>query len=780
MIFFSSSAKKKIGCVFATLFLMLSIGACAMPVLAAEATTPQTPAAPKTDGATDAKGGGVSTTKAPQTPGLSAADAQTIAERLSCSFWNIPCLFANLMYQIMTLFAWLLGAIALLFSATVYYTVVHLGALVSGLTSITTAWGILRSMANIALLFTFILIGVATVLDVEQYGVKKLLPRLLIAALLLNFSLFITKGIIDIGDTFAVQFYKEINGGNPGAPTFSIQNEPISEAFMDATNLRSVYSGVLTPGGLQVAKTIDYSTIVLISFLGIILFSIAAFVFLSLSVMFVARVVTLIFLMIVSPVGFIASAIPGLGSQGDKWWKMLMNNVLFAPLVMLCILISISMLQHGLGTALGVASGAAAGGAQVGGAGFTGVVKPTIGDLTNWSDLLLVFAIAAGFMMASLVIARQLSVMGANFAMNASRKIVTYPFAFAARNTVGRGAASLGKWYSANIGKLNEGKGKTAKTASWLLRNTGIDEGIAGALKATAGAKVGGFSSYTDRQKEMAERKKEVGHAAEAAKLKDALAGNNKDLAEELANKMNLHGIETEIGSMGEKQLAMLAQVLSPEKFSKLMDSKEVSEDVKETMRHNRFDDVVNGRKDAKDLGTEDLVQLSKFNRAFFTDLITGDDGKGKSLLKEDQLDAIGKNKDVSDELRKSARDNMAARRADIHIESGRMKEAEDLLDNMTGKQKAAMKQDSFIDASGNVRKNIVNKLTLNDFSTLMQEGKLTSKGWEAVAAEGVSTHRSDPAWASGFEKNQLLAQQMGWTKSSRQIELLEQIVAKL
>jgi hypothetical protein len=155
--------------------------------------------------------------------------------------------FAWLMYEIMTMFAWLLGAIGLLFESTIYYTVLRLGTLINGdgsgngLTAIGTAWGILRSLANIALLFTFVLIGIATILDIEEYGVKRLLPKLLIAAILLNFSLFVTKALIDVGDTFAVQIYKEISGGQV-PDSFKIENEPISSALMDAIGIQKFYT----------------------------------------------------------------------------------------------------------------------------------------------------------------------------------------------------------------------------------------------------------------------------------------------------------------------------------------------------------------------------------------------------------------------------------------------------------------------------------------------------------------------------------------------------------
>ena len=90
----------------------------------------------------------------------------------------------------------------------------HNGDYVNNLSAVGVTWRILRDLGNIIIIFGFLAIGITTILNVNWYGGKmKMLPMLLVSAVFLNFSLFITEAVIDTGNLFATQFYTQINGG---------------------------------------------------------------------------------------------------------------------------------------------------------------------------------------------------------------------------------------------------------------------------------------------------------------------------------------------------------------------------------------------------------------------------------------------------------------------------------------------------------------------------------------------------------------------------------------
>ena len=71
-------------------------------------------------------------------------------------------------------------------------------------------WKSTRDLANMFFIFILLFIAIATILQLSSYGAKALLAKLIIFALLINFSLFITRVIIDSGNITAMFFYDAI------------------------------------------------------------------------------------------------------------------------------------------------------------------------------------------------------------------------------------------------------------------------------------------------------------------------------------------------------------------------------------------------------------------------------------------------------------------------------------------------------------------------------------------------------------------------------------------
>lgn len=75
----------------------------------------------------------------------------------------------------------------------------------------------------------------------------------------------------------------------------------------------------------------------IVAIIFIFMFSVALCIF---AVLFVIRVVSLVVLVIFSPVGFM-KFVPGISGYADEWWKKLVGNLVFAPAAMLMLLVSI-------------------------------------------------------------------------------------------------------------------------------------------------------------------------------------------------------------------------------------------------------------------------------------------------------------------------------------------------------------------------------------------------------------------------------------------------------
>ncbi len=67
-------------------------------------------------------------------------------------------------------------------------------------------WTIIRDIANLFFIFILLWIALSTIFDIDKYSIKNLLPRLIIAALLINFSLVFGMFVIRVANNVAGVF----------------------------------------------------------------------------------------------------------------------------------------------------------------------------------------------------------------------------------------------------------------------------------------------------------------------------------------------------------------------------------------------------------------------------------------------------------------------------------------------------------------------------------------------------------------------------------------------
>jgi hypothetical protein len=686
-----------------------------------------------------------------------------------CAGDPIQCALSAAGYAIFEFVGVFLGVVAWLFNYVIVKTVFGFGTLFGNSAGVLAGWGVLRDVSNIALLFGFVFMGIATILDIHGYEMKKTLPRLIIFAVLLNFSLLASEAIIDTSNLFSSVLYSQSaanqnrlcnqgniignNGGGGAGISDCGTNIGIAGMIMGDSRANTVLSpGFNTEFGLTL-------------YLGLtIVETVLMVVLLAGAIMLIVRAVVLVFLMVLSPIGFAGLAVPFLEPYAKLWWNKLLSQSFFAPVFLLLIFIGLK-----IGESLP---------AQLNAPGdLAALFKPFDQSSPPTLDVLLIYVLVVGFLIAALMAAKQMGAYGANFATSFATKVVSAPFAWAGRNTVGLGAHYGAKGWNRVAGGVAKRYGTLAPTSlpgrvgKWVGGRAGetVDLAVHGTLAKVAGAKIGGVS-YDERRKEVLGRAKETGLAAETASLKKAIAENRLGDAEGIAQKMNLSALEESAKTMNEEQIMGLAKILTPEKFEKLMDSKDMPEGTQHIMLDARFSDVLSGATDVKNLAAKDLEQLAKANAAAFEAFITDEDPTtGKSALKEEQLDALGKSDRLSDVLRKLARDNTAVGRVDVQITQATQGQAANLnlvnklLDNMSNKQKATLKSETLINP------NVVAKIDQNDLEALMAERKLSNTQRTNIINQLDTAYRRNPADPRlveidhYFTKNTFAAGQWGW-----------------
>ncbi len=183
--------------------------------------------------------------------------------------------------------------------------------------SVQSAWSAMRNLANVAFViaFLFIIFSQLTGQGVSNYGVKKLLPRLVIAAILVNVSFFICQIAVDISNILGYS----LNGvlTNSYAPI----NVSGGDASGNGFGWTAIVVGVLAGGAaLLLAITIPVLLAVLVALLMIVL-------------ILSARTALIVLLTIVAPLAFVAFLLPNTEQWYKKWYKMYFALLMVFPII---------------------------------------------------------------------------------------------------------------------------------------------------------------------------------------------------------------------------------------------------------------------------------------------------------------------------------------------------------------------------------------------------------------------------------------------------------------
>lgn len=183
-------------------------------------------------------------------------------------------------------------------------------------------WKFVRDFINIFFILGLLFIAFAFVFQIDSYSNSKSIIKLVIAALLVNFSFPIARLIIDLANVPMYFFLQMIVGDNGGTAV-------ALSSSLSASNLDKI----LLPESL---RNTDVSTI-LAAIVFLFIFNITIFVF---AFQFLIRLIALIILVILSPIGFVAGGIPGLKKYGSQWWDNFLKYCFFGPAAIFMLLLA--------------------------------------------------------------------------------------------------------------------------------------------------------------------------------------------------------------------------------------------------------------------------------------------------------------------------------------------------------------------------------------------------------------------------------------------------------
>lgn len=398
------------------------------------------------------------------------AQQEDLAKKFTCLSWggmNLNACMASLMDKVMWLSARTLWISGVLFNITVS-TTLNFNDLLTRLPVVDIGWKVLRDLANIVFIFIALWAGISITLGIGDDGKKAwgLLAQMVLVALFINFSLFITKAVVDASNVASLHFYSLIV--EPGHE--KDYDKGLSEAFLYGLNLSTLYdSKKLGAGGTIGAdqnliagatqgsgKELSFTNIILIGFFGSLFIIVTAWVFFAAAIMFIYRAVTLMMLMMLSPLAFVGFILPGASGMAHAWWSKLWSQAFFAPLYLALAYVVVRTINaQGFREGL---SGLTTGDGMSFAAALTGTGPNTVAVIFN-------FIMLIGLMVGCLVVAQSLGAKGSDMAMAGWEKIKG-----AAVGTVGatvRGGIKAPSAILRGAGSMATG-GATKAVGSWM------------------------------------------------------------------------------------------------------------------------------------------------------------------------------------------------------------------------------------------------------------------------------------------------------------------------
>jgi len=172
-------------------------------------------------------------------------------------------------------------------------------------------WELMRGLANMFFLLILVFIGLATILRLREYELQRTLPRLIIAALLVNFSAVLVGFIVDITNLLGSYFLSKVGGFNLHVFTSLYQTNNAASNLIE--NPVGSYLTTIV-GGLV------YGIVMFFFYL------FAALAFLVVFLVFLLRTIVLWILVIFSPLAFASAVLPATRSIiWNRWWAALLQ-----------------------------------------------------------------------------------------------------------------------------------------------------------------------------------------------------------------------------------------------------------------------------------------------------------------------------------------------------------------------------------------------------------------------------------------------------------------------
>ncbi|MDD5289952.1 MAG: hypothetical protein PHT40_01980 [Patescibacteria group bacterium] len=438
---------------------------------------------------------------------------------------TIGSLVVSLLSWVFHLFIYVMGtllvkAIEILIKILTYNDFINAPIVVKG-------WTIIRDVCNIAITMVMLLMSFYTIFKNKSYQFQTFLPKLVVAAVAINFSKVFTGFMIDISQVFMMTFVNQFKNAAAGNLTYGFGIE-------DMLKFGDLAGRGAGAGAVDLSASINNWSIFGGEVLGSLMILVAFVITLSLIVMMLLRILALWFLAVFSPLAFMSGILPGKVDEqwGGMWWGYLNKFLVQGPVVGFMLWLSFAVISEMTASkhimVLQFQSQISQGNVSATDPGWQAFANKMSGT-QNIVDYL----VTCGLLIATLWLASKTGIMGSKIAGNFLNKLQGFG------DKIIRAPGALGKkvgqatWKASNVPYLASalgGRFATSKTGQFL----GLDKEHTAMLDAKrkarwgewAGGKSGAIRNFQyQRAQAVAKKWQEQGRPDDVTSLRKMLNG---------------------------------------------------------------------------------------------------------------------------------------------------------------------------------------------------------------------------------------------------------------
>ena len=190
-------------------------------------------------------------------------------------------------------------------------------------------WNIIVSFCNMFFILILLIIAFANILNIDSYKIKSTLPKVIIMAILINFSLLICGLLIDFSQIFMMTFVNAIgtSGGN------YINTLGVDRLFREVS--QDQWSGEINAFSAIIGMIMT-SVFLLIALVTLI----------YILIIIVMRIAMLWIYTVLSPFAFLLSAFPAGKAYAQKWWDRFSKELIVGPVLMFFVWFAFYMVNN--------------------------------------------------------------------------------------------------------------------------------------------------------------------------------------------------------------------------------------------------------------------------------------------------------------------------------------------------------------------------------------------------------------------------------------------------